>query len=496
MNDDALSRLPEKLARSIRQASVPADVRALFSHLPSELVVDATLSPEPKALPLAARQLLKLVTVSDKTALGVLRVGERGAPVVVRVRGKKAEVCLDDWSAAGDVSRIATRIVRAIFGPDDLVAIIDSFARRTAKLTALEMLTHRMLASRDLDEALYVLLLAITSGQGLAFNRAAFFLYDESRKAFVGSKAIGPHDESQAHRIWEEIEYADKNVDDFLTDYSAQNLDTRFQYFVQTLDLIPGSGDGDEVAAALREHHPIVFHTEQTKNETLRPLAERGPFVMAVLRPRGAIRGLVFADNLFSHADVSEEDRTSFGFFLDHMSLIWERLALLQSVEELARVDALTGVFNRREFEARLVEEQSRAVRLAHPCSMLLLDLDRFKEVNDTEGHEAGDRVLKKVGGLLKQGLRSHDVVARYGGDEFVVLLPEASRDTLLRVATRIGSQAKKLGISVSIGGATWPDDCTDPSRLFTSSDEALYQAKRGGRGRACFAGHVVVEYT
>ncbi|MBI5479706.1 MAG: GGDEF domain-containing protein [Deltaproteobacteria bacterium] len=167
--------------------------------------------------------------------------------------------------------------------------------------------------------------------------------------------------------------------------------------------------------------------------------------------------------------------------------MVWENLLLLKRVETLARVDSLTGVLNRREFEARFEAERSRALRSQGPCSLLVLDIDGFKQVNDRQGHAAGDDVLRRLGALLQQTVRSHDTLARFGGDEFVVLLPDTPGDHVAQAAVRIGALARHAGISVSIGGATWPTDCADLTQLFAVADRNLYRAKNAGRGRACF---------
>jgi len=119
-----------------------------------------------------------------------------------------------------------------------------------------------------------------------------------------------------------------------------------------------------------------------------------------------------------------------FDFFIDQTAMVWENLVLLKRVEALARFDSLTGVLNRREFETRFDAERSRAQRSQATCSLLLLDIDDFKQVNDQHGHAAGDEVLRRLGALLQLAVRSHDVLARFGGDEFIVLLPTRRAST------------------------------------------------------------------
>ena len=174
---------------------------------------------------------------------------------------------------------------------------------------------------------------------------------------------------------------------------------------------------------------------------------------------------------------------------LDAAALVLENLRLLESVETLARHDGLTGLFNRREFETRMQEEQSRAQRLGSQCALLLLDLDHFKALNHDQGHKAGDELLQAVGVLLRSTLRSHDIVARFGGDEFAVLVTDTNAEQAVAIARRIGAQALEQGISLSIGGSLWPRDNEDTSVLFAEADACLSAAKRDGRGRVHIEG-------
>jgi diguanylate cyclase (GGDEF)-like protein len=131
-------------------------------------------------------------------------------------------------------------------------------------------------------------------------------------------------------------------------------------------------------------------------------------------------------------------------------------------------------------------EEQSRAQRLGSQCGLLMLDIDHFKAVNDTYGHKAGDELLQTVGVLLRSTLRAHDIVARFGGDEFAVLVTDTNAEQVRAIAARVGVQALEQGVSLSIGGSVWPRDNLDASVLFAEADARLYAAKRAGRCRAC----------
>jgi two-component system cell cycle response regulator len=156
---------------------------------------------------------------------------------------------------------------------------------------------------------------------------------------------------------------------------------------------------------------------------------------------------------------------------------------------ELAAVDELTGTKNRRRFREDLDLLYAQAQRLGAPLSLIMLDLDHFKEYNDTFGHPAGDEVLQRLGSTLRSSLRSHDVVARYGGEEFVVLLPATDEREAMDVAERlrrsIASGAwPRRQVTASLGVGTIGPRTSGASALVEQADRAMYQSKQAGRNR------------
>jgi diguanylate cyclase (GGDEF)-like protein len=157
---------------------------------------------------------------------------------------------------------------------------------------------------------------------------------------------------------------------------------------------------------------------------------------------------------------------------------------------ELATTDELTGVKNRRRFREDLELLFAQADRHGLPLSLIMLDLDHFKQYNDTFGHPAGDEVLHWVGTTLQASVRGHDVIARFGGEEFVMLLPATDEDEAMEVAERlrsaIASRAWPHGkMTASLGVATSDPDTPDAAALVDCADRALYQSKQAGRNRS-----------
>lgn len=156
---------------------------------------------------------------------------------------------------------------------------------------------------------------------------------------------------------------------------------------------------------------------------------------------------------------------------------------------EASLTDALTGAHNRRGFDQRLADELERAARYKQPLSLLLMDVDLFKQHNDLFGHIAGDEVLKSVVRLLQSQVRATDTVARQGGDEFAVLLPNTGSESAIMMAERFRVAIERASwpgkpVTVTVGAATLPPESTHGARLLALADQALYEAKEAGRNR------------
>lgn len=218
-------------------------------------------------------------------------------------------------------------------------------------------------------------------------------------------------------------------------------------------------------------------------------LAGAGNVVVVPLAVDGAVLGAVAIEaGGGAGARVGAAALAMLEHVVSRAALAVRNAQLVAELSRLARSDALTGLTNRRGFDESFARETARARRTAEPVTVVLIDIDHFKRVNDDHGHEVGDEVLRHVGRRLAETARSMDVCARIGGEEFVVLLPGCAAAEGLQAAERFRTaiaDAAPLPVTASAGVATLGLHVDDPEALLGAADAALYEAKRAGRDRS-----------
>jgi diguanylate cyclase (GGDEF)-like protein len=248
----------------------------------------------------------------------------------------------------------------------------------------------------------------------------------------------------------------------------------------------------DEVIKRGWEYRAPLFVTrfDSENDPVLSQLLPRASNVLVVPliadgRPLGAV-ALEWRDRLSSR--IPARVITTVTQFAAHAALSLRNASLHAEVERLAATDGLTGLVNRRVFEKVLHREVSRSWRSEQPLSLIVLDVDHFKAVNDTYGHQAGDDVLRHVGQVLADHCREVDVAARYGGEEFAVILPGCPPADAVGVAERIRTTVAgctgPVQVTCSAGVAAVPLNAADGKSLVAAADQALYESKSKGRNR------------
>jgi diguanylate cyclase (GGDEF)-like protein len=214
------------------------------------------------------------------------------------------------------------------------------------------------------------------------------------------------------------------------------------------------------------------------------------PMLVLVYIPITYLPGL----GLSQHSNLQLLTASTALLMLAGTLVVWDLAREVQRVNarwrDLSLTDELTGIYNRRYCDRRVREEVARARRHAHPLALLLLDLDRFKTINDRHGHAVGDAVLRRLASVITRNSRAETGICRYGGDEFAIVLPETPRAGALIYAERIRATVevsvfpKNEPVTISIGLGVFPDDAETMEDLFKAADTSLYVAKDRGRNQ------------
>ncbi len=232
---------------------------------------------------------------------------------------------------------------------------------------------------------------------------------------------------------------------------------------------------------------PFVDINHSLNRDFIAKLGFRSGLIVPLLLREHSL-GVLFLHDCFTPRFWSIDDVSLINSLADQISVAIENAELHQEQERQAVTDGLTGIANRRSFNKTLAREFERAKRYQQPLSLVLLDLDYLKVINDNFGHQVGDEAIKAVGQVLKQSSRSIDLAARYGGEEFCLLLPNTKLAMTEQLAERLRRKINDFHlegpghISVSVGIASYPLHADDSDTLFRKADEALYEAKQSGR--------------
>jgi diguanylate cyclase (GGDEF)-like protein len=253
--------------------------------------------------------------------------------------------------------------------------------------------------------------------------------------------------------------------------------------------------DGIEALAAIESYQPDLVITdvmmprmngyELAQRIRANPVTKFIPVIMQTAAGRRS-EDLRRANEVGALGYIT--DPTDIDLLLARTRTLLEFKAYLDVCEEAAFTDHLTGLANRRRFERQLEREVARVERFGHPFTLLMLDIDSFKNLNDTFGHDAGDDAIRRLSKVLCEGTRGIDLAARIGGEEFAVLLVETRKDGGFEVAERLRIAIKSLElphaghITASFGVAECPSDAQTAAEIRKAADVALYEAKRNGR--------------
>jgi diguanylate cyclase (GGDEF)-like protein len=232
------------------------------------------------------------------------------------------------------------------------------------------------------------------------------------------------------------------------------------------------------------------------EDKLLQALLSSGFQIGAKLTFSGDNFGLIFLGEKTGGARYRQTDLDILAILVNMAVIAYKNIKQFKNIEELSYTDSITGLYNYRYFYKRLTEEVFRAKRFSRKLALVIFDIDDFKIYNDSYGHQTGDQLLKQLGDLLLSTVRSIDVVSRYGGEEFCVIMPESDQEECLKFMERLRKsimnsafndeyRKQEHNITISLGGAIYPYDARSVDRLIYCADMALLKAKSGGKNKS-----------
>jgi diguanylate cyclase (GGDEF)-like protein/PAS domain S-box-containing protein len=249
---------------------------------------------------------------------------------------------------------------------------------------------------------------------------------------------------------------------------------------------------------ALRTGHPHLVVAGDTTAPCAHAAGVKNTYLCIPILAQGEALGILHFQATDEAPTLADSELSFKTTFAGQVGLSVANIRLREALRTQSIKDTLTGLYNRRYLEEMLEREIRRAVRAEQALGLLMLDLDHFKKFNDTYGHDAGDTVLRESATFLAKSIRAEDIVCRFGGEEFVVILPTANLNASCARAERIRSRLRELTVlhqgqslgmvTVSVGVAVLPEHGTSPKELLEAADAALYRAKRDGRDRVVAA--------
>lgn len=381
----------------------------------------------------------------------------------------------------------------------------ERLARAYRELNMLYEVSCAMRTTLKLDHILYIILTGVTSHSGLGYNRALLFLVNPKTRSLQCEMVIGPESGEHASKIWDYIENSRPKLDDLIqTDKVSTTIAhsslfkilKEIKFPLQTETSFPLL-----LVDAYRKESPWHVKSEELVRYAQDPLLQNfktKELLIMPLRAKGNINGLIVADNIYTQKPITSDDIRIFSMLADQAALAIENSRLYEMTVQKSHSDSITDLWNHGFFQELLSQALEDAKTNNHPLSLLMIDIDNFKTLNDTFGHQKGDAVLTELARILKESSREADYICRYGGEEFSIILKQTGKAQGFEIAERIRSKVQQhnfnslvnpeIKMTVSIGLAAFREDSQSKEELIANADKAMYVAKFSGKNKTCAA--------
>lgn len=383
-----------------------------------------------------------------------------------------------------------------------MIKIKQELERTKTELSILHEISNAMRTTLKLDEILYIILTGVTAHLGLSFNRAALFLVNEKDGIIEGKLGIGPENTEEANRIWWHIEKEQMTLEDLTNAYkfSGGIAESGLNQQVKHLKIPLNEQSGGLLALGVLDGMPLHLtkeNIEKYSQDQIINLLHSEELAIVPLRAKDRVNGVILADNFITKEPISKDDIRMLIMLANQAGLAIENSQLYEKTVMCSHTDSLTELWNHGYFQYLLQAELEKTKATKQPTSLLAIDIDNFKVYNDTLGHQAGDKTLKEMATLIKNQSRKMDFVCRYGGEEFMIILPQTDKKEALLIAERLRVDIERQRfayeevmpnkkLTVSIGISCYPENGLNPTDLISHSDKMLYQAKNKGKNNTC----------
>lgn len=386
----------------------------------------------------------------------------------------------------------------------DIGTLQGKLARANRDLAVLYEISNAMRTTLDLDHILYIILTCVTAHTGLGFNRGILFLVNHKERCLEPQMAIGPDSGEHAQKIWQYISDVKPHLEDLIKEENvvANIQQSSLLQAVKTLKIPLDHNNPSPLARAYHEGMPLHITPEkisQYNEDSFLQKFRTSELVIMPLKAKNKVNGLIVADNLFTKKAITQDDLRLFMMLANQAGLAIENASLYELVRHQSHTDSITNLWNHGFFQDQLSKEVKSAHANHHVLSLLILDIDDFKKLNDTCGHHNGDIVLREIANILKDSSRENDYACRYGGEEFAIILTQTTKEQGMVIAERIREKVaghtfrlsadaggQKVHVTVSIGLGTFPEDAQTKEELVAKADKAMYIAKFSGKNRTC----------
>ena len=373
------------------------------------------------------------------------------------------------------------------------VKLILNLTSQVKEMRALREISALLQETLDLDSILHIILSAVTAGYGLEFNRAILFLREEDR--LYGKLGIGPLSKEDGLMTWQQVAAQKIDLDDMIEmNEEVGALDKELNDIIKEFEFdLTENNLASKVINRKKSFNIKEIDCNDNFQAELNKKLNFKAFAILPLIVQEKTIGILIVDNIGNDRRITHRDIDSLLPFANQAALAIENARLYELKDEMAIKDNLTNLYNQRYFQNSLEENIEKANEQETSFGLLMIDIDYFKVYNDNNGHPAGNEALTNLAKILKRSIREDDIVCRFGGEEFAVILPETKKEITLKVAERIRQEVEDYefkhqedqpnnNLTISVGAAIYPDNAQSDRELLNKADKALYNAKNSGR--------------